>query len=65
QLLSVEPHGFPFAFGYSSYCQAWSGHFTALDNAHAGHTKNHGSDLNSEPWMVSPGRGERGGFYYD
>ncbi|MDR1656227.1 MAG: hypothetical protein LBT47_01555, partial [Deltaproteobacteria bacterium] len=39
QLLSVEPHGFPFAFAYSSYCQAWSGHFTALDNAHAGHTK--------------------------
>ncbi|MDR1656037.1 MAG: hypothetical protein LBT47_00575, partial [Deltaproteobacteria bacterium] len=37
--LSVVPHGSPLVFGYSSYCQVWSGHFTALDNAHAGHTQ--------------------------
>ncbi|MDR1656899.1 MAG: hypothetical protein LBT47_05000 [Deltaproteobacteria bacterium] len=39
QLLSVVPHGSPLVFGDSSYYQVWSGHFTALDNAHAGHTK--------------------------
>ncbi|MDR1656075.1 MAG: hypothetical protein LBT47_00775 [Deltaproteobacteria bacterium] len=38
RLLSVVPNGIPLVLSYSSYCKAWSGHFTALDNAHAGHT---------------------------